>query len=164
MKVRELSHFCVLAYVTALQNESVAGGLFRHLSNRSDAEADDLLHIITRHSGLVCTSQCYHCTVPYVIYSTPWILTGNIYTITWRYQSLNQLQWHCRMPWAVALLTLTNPHQNSRLRKSGQHSFPCRLHIVHLKSNVKNVTVTHDGEHVLQSICISQCCVLSLWI
>jgi len=48
----------------------VAGGLLRHLSNRSDAAAGDLLHIITRQSGLVCTSQSYHCSVPYhIIYS-----------------------------------------------------------------------------------------------
>jgi len=56
----------------------------------------------------------------------------NICTITWRYQSFNQLQWQCRMLWAIALLTLTNPPRNSRLRKSGHHSFTCRLHIVRL--------------------------------
>jgi hypothetical protein len=56
----------------------------------------------------------------------------NICTITWRYQSFNQLQWQCRMLWAITLLTLTNPPQNSRLRKSGHHRLTCRLHIVHL--------------------------------
>ena len=48
----------------------VAGVLLRHLSNGSDAAADELLHIITRQSGLVCTNQSYYCTVLYnIIYS-----------------------------------------------------------------------------------------------
>jgi hypothetical protein len=127
------------------------GGLFRHVSNRSDAAADDLLHIITRHSGLVCSSQSFHCTVPYIIYSH----SVNPYRKYLHYR----LKVPIFQPTSVALQNAVDCHSFNVNKSTPKHKtskiwaaqFTCRLHIVHLP-RVQHSTQLLRHREILRSV------------